>query len=78
MLEKLRNAAFISRALTRVVDEATVCEWVGHVDKDTMKRYTHISKRDSHAEMLCLEQSVRKHRRTSSFDRLFSTFLAPR
>ena len=33
--------AFISLALINGVPEATVRKWVGHVDPETMKRYTH-------------------------------------
>lgn len=35
--------SFISWALTRGTPEAVVREWVGHVDRDVMKLYTHIA-----------------------------------
>lgn len=34
---------FISHALTNGVPEVTVRKWVGHVDAETIKRYTHIA-----------------------------------
>jgi integrase/recombinase XerD len=43
--------AFISRALTAGVPEAIVREWVGHVDRDVMKLYTHIASAASQAAM---------------------------
>jgi site-specific recombinase XerD len=43
--------AFISTALTKGVPEAVVREWVGHVDRDIMKLYTHIASEASQAAM---------------------------
>jgi len=34
--------SFISNALTNGIPEAVVRKWVGHVDPDVMKLYTHI------------------------------------
>lgn len=34
---------FISKALTSGVPEAVVRQWVGHVDRDVMQRYTHVA-----------------------------------
>jgi integrase len=43
--------AFISSALTRGIPEAVVREWVGHVDRDIMRLYTHIASEASQAAM---------------------------
>ncbi len=43
--------AFISTALTCGVAEALVREWVGHVDPDVLKLYTHIASEASQAAM---------------------------
>jgi integrase len=43
--------AFISRALTSRIPEAVVRAWVGHVDADVMRLYTHIADADSQAAM---------------------------
>ena len=43
--------AFISHALTSGVPEAIVRQWVGHVDRDVMQRYTHIADAASQAAM---------------------------
>lgn len=43
--------AFISRALTAGIPEALVREWVGHVDRDVLKMYTHIASQDAQAAM---------------------------
>jgi integrase len=43
--------AFISRALTNGIPEAVVRAWVGHVDADVLKLYTHIADADSQAAM---------------------------
>ncbi len=43
--------AFISTALTQGIPEALVREWVGHVDPDIMKLYTHIASQASQAAM---------------------------
>jgi hypothetical protein len=34
--------AFISRSLAAGIPEAVVREWVGHVDRDVLRLYTHI------------------------------------
>jgi integrase len=43
--------AFISRALTMGTAEAIVREWVGHVDEEVLKLYTHIADPSSQAAM---------------------------
>jgi integrase len=43
--------AFISRSLTAGIPEAVVREWVGHVDRDILRLYTHIASVDSQAAM---------------------------
>src|SRR5205823_8484629 len=43
--------AFISTALTHGIPEAIVREWVGHVDRDIMRLYTHIASESSQAAM---------------------------
>src|SRR5207245_1975003 len=43
--------AFISRALTAGIPEAVVREWVGHVDRDILRLYTHIASATSQAAM---------------------------
>lgn len=43
--------AFISRALTSGVPEAVVRSWVGHVDRDVLKLYTHIADAESQSAM---------------------------
>jgi integrase len=43
--------AFISRALTSGIPEAVVRSWVGHVDPDVLRLYTHIVDADSQAAM---------------------------
>lgn len=53
---------FISLALTRGTPEATVREWVGHVDDEMIRRYTHIASQESHAAMQRLEESVKARR----------------
>jgi integrase/recombinase XerC len=54
---------FISLALTRGTPEATVRSWVGHVDQEIMRRYTHIASQESHAAMQRLEASVKARRK---------------
>jgi integrase len=49
--------AFISRALTGGIAESVVREWVGHVDRDVMKLYTHIASAISQEAMRKLSQS---------------------
>ena len=53
---------FISLALTRGVPEATVREWVGHVDDEMIRRYTHIASQESHGAMQRLETSIMERR----------------
>jgi integrase len=43
--------AFISRALSSGIPESQVRSWVGHVDPDTIKIYTHIASAESQAAM---------------------------
>ena len=43
--------AFISHALTSGIPEAIVRQWVGHVDREIIKRYTHIADTASQAAM---------------------------
>ena len=43
--------AFISHALTSGIPEAIVRQWVGHVDQNIMRRYTHIADSASRAAM---------------------------
>jgi integrase len=43
--------AFISNALTRGTPEAIVRQWVGHVDPEVIKLYTHIADVSSQAAM---------------------------
>lgn len=43
--------SFISHALTQGIPEAVVRSWVGHVDEDVMKLYTHIADEASQAAM---------------------------
>jgi integrase len=43
--------AFISHALTQGIPEAIVRQWVGHVDPEVMKLYTHIADESSRAAM---------------------------
>jgi site-specific recombinase XerD len=43
--------AFISAALTKGIPEAVVREWVGHVDRDTIRLYTHIGSASSQEAM---------------------------
>jgi site-specific recombinase XerD len=47
--------AFISNALIRGTAEAIVRQWVGHVDRDVIKLYTHIVDKSSQAAMQRLE-----------------------
>jgi integrase len=50
--------SFISHALMRGVPEAMVREWVGHVDPDTIRHYTHIADEQSHA---CMDRLFGDH-----------------
>jgi integrase len=42
---------FISAALTKGTAEAVVRRWVGHVDQQVMKRYTHVADKESRTAM---------------------------
>lgn len=42
---------FISSALANGTTESTLISWVGHVDAETLKTYTHVHDRTSQAEM---------------------------
>jgi integrase len=55
--------SFISHALIRGVPEALVRQWVGHVDPLTIRSYTHIADRDSHAQ---IERLFEPHRQAGS------------
>lgn len=50
--------SFISHALTRGTPEAVVRTWVGHVDADVMKLYTHIADQASQAAMQRLDAAA--------------------
>jgi integrase/recombinase XerC len=73
ILQKLRLSGhlhtfrhtFISLALTRGVAEATVRSWVGHVDAEILRRYTHIASQESHAAMARLGASIQERRSRS-------------
>ena len=56
---------FISLALTRGTAEATVRRWVGHVDAEILRRYTHIASEESRAAMQRLEASIQERRSRS-------------
>ena len=49
--------SFISNALTKGIPEAVVRSWVGHVDRDVMKLYTHIADQASQAAMQRLAEA---------------------
>lgn len=49
--------SFISRALMAGVPEAVVRSWVGHVDRDILKLYTHIAAADSQSAMQRLAEA---------------------
>lgn len=53
---------FVSLALTRGVALPVVREWVGHLDPETIRRYTHIGSEVSQAAMLKFEQSIMQRR----------------
>jgi integrase len=50
--------SFISHALISGVPEATVRSWVGHVDADILRTYTHINDQASQAAMARLSSAV--------------------
>jgi integrase len=52
--------AFISNAITKGTPEAVVRQWVGHVDADILKLYTHIADKDSQAAMQRLAEADTK------------------
>ena len=52
--------AFISNAITKGTPEAVVRDWVGHVDADILKLYTHIADQDSQAAMRRLAEANTK------------------
>jgi integrase len=43
--------AFVSTALSKGIPEAVVRAWVGHVDRDTIRLYTHIGSETSQSAM---------------------------
>jgi site-specific recombinase XerD len=43
--------SFISHALTQGIPEAIVRQWVGHVDQEILRHYTHIADAASQAAM---------------------------
>ncbi|MFN3160519.1 MAG: tyrosine-type recombinase/integrase [Rubinisphaera brasiliensis] len=43
--------SFISDSVVRGIPEAVIRSWVGHVDRETLRHYTHINDRDSQAAM---------------------------
>ncbi len=49
--------SFISNALTKGIPEAVVRSWVGHVDPEVMKLYTHIADEASQAAMQRLSEA---------------------
>jgi integrase len=53
---------FVSLALTRGTDVATVRSWVGHIDRETLDYYPHIATSDSHAAMARLGASIHERR----------------
>jgi integrase len=50
--------SFVSHALTKGTPEAVVREWVGHLDKDVLKLYTHIADESSQNAMERLDGSA--------------------
>jgi integrase len=51
---------FISHALTNGVPEAVVRQWVGHVDRDVIQRYTHVADSISKAAMADLAANTHR------------------
>jgi len=49
--------SFISHALTQGIHEAIVRQWVGHVDQEIMRHYTHIADAASRAAMQRLNEA---------------------
>lgn len=56
--------SFISDALTKGIPEAVVRNWVGHVDQEVMKLYTHIADAASQAAMQRLAEANTKQLQT--------------
>ena len=54
---------FISMTLTRGVAVATDRTWVGHVDAEVIRKYTHIASEKSHGTMQRLEASIKDRRK---------------
>jgi integrase len=54
---------FISRALTSGIPEAVVRVWVGHVDADVIRLYTHIADADSQAAIRRLNRMANASQR---------------
>jgi integrase len=52
--------SFISDALVRGTPEAIVRQWVGHVDHEILKHYTHIHDAASQAAMQRLDETRKK------------------
>lgn len=50
--------SYISRAIFNGVPEAVVRSWVGHVDEDTIRLYTHIASQQSQQAMQNLHQKL--------------------
>ncbi len=55
---------FISLALTAGTPEAVVRAWVGHVDPETLKLYTHIADAASHAAMQKFARTLTENQET--------------
>lgn len=61
--------AFISHALTRrMILEAVVRQWVGHVDADIIRQYTHVADQISQQAMKQLSASATSEQLASSVD----------
>jgi site-specific recombinase XerD len=56
-LHTFRNA-FIANALTRGVAEAIVRRWVGHVDSQILRLYTHMNDQASQSAMRAMNRTV--------------------
>ena len=69
--------AFISHALTQGIPEAVVRSWVGHVDADIMRLYTHINNAASQAAMQRLSQGTEETVDTRPGKKPLSTFRGP-
>lgn len=60
--------AFISHALTSGIPEAVVRQWVGHVDPDIIRQYTHVADKISQQAMEQLSAAAKSDQRTSPQD----------